>query len=607
MKRKTRLLALLLAAALCVASLTPAVFAGDGMFEGMITEPDRDEIPDRPGPIARITIRQPPNQESIEVRWSVSERAEKYRLQRDNGSGFWFDMAQTIPQSQELDENGDHWFDDTSARMGVRYRYRVEAINEGGYSEWVVSDYLTVGSGGSVIPGKVGTFTATAAPGSVSLSWTAAENAATYTLQHKTGGVWTDIATGLTGLSYTDSGLTFGESYVYRVWGENEDEIGAWTETDPVRVPYPQPGDVGSVIVKAAAGKITVKWTASDYAGSYTVQRKVGADKWKTVALTTGLKELTYTDTAVTGGMTYQYRVRGENPDGRGKYQTGPAVVALAPLPGSIASVSASAAADGITVSWAAADNAATYLIQRRQKGEEWGTWTTLKANLAGTSFKDTAVTPKALYQYRVRGRNEAGNGPFKTGGSVRAAALPKPGAISSVTAKAANGVTVTWTASANAKTYLLQRQVYGATTWTTVKNGLTARNYTDTAVKAGTKVRYRVRGVNDSGTGAFKVSSYVQAAAAKPGAISSVTAAATAGKISLKWTASAGASTYLVQRRAYQNGAWSGWTTVVSANRTLFCADAKVTKGVKYQYRVRGANASGSGSFKTCSAVTAK
>ncbi len=144
---------------------------------------------------------------------------------------------------------------------------------------------------------------------------------------------------------------------------------------------------------------------------------------------------------------------------------------------------------------------------------------------------------------------------------------------------------------------------------WNIIPSTLTGLSYSDTNFTAGVVYQYRVKGRSGSSFGKYKTASVVRAKAssAKPGAISSLTATVTTGKITLKWTASSGAATYLVQRRAYQSGAWGNWTTVVSANKTLTCTDAKVTKGTKYQYRVRGVNAAGAGSFKTGTAVTAK
>ncbi len=453
----------------------------------------------------------------------------------------------------------------------------------------------------------------------IDVGWSAALNATHYVLERSTDGEnWTVLSDRILpdqtdtygNPHFEDYTVEYGVSYTYRVtpWQNNVHGAAYWDEMyDDVFLYAPGPiAEVTATVV--SQNRIDVTWTGSPHAMAYRVQRqqKGAGGTWTTIATVGDI--LTVSDYNVSPATTYRYRVQGRNPKADGAYQTSNEVTTQAPKPGAIASVTCTAASDGITVKWAAADNAATYLIQRREKGEEWSSWTTIKANASGTSYKDATVTPKALYQYRVRGRNEVGNGPLKSGSSIRAAALPKPGAIASVTATPATGkVTVAWKASANAATYLLQRQVYGETAWTNVKSGLKVLNYTDTAVKAGTKYRYRVRGVNASGSGAFKVSSYAQVpAAAKPGAIASVTAAAVTGRINVSWRASANASQYVLQRRAQTNGAWGSWSNISTTLTGLSYADTAVTAGTLYQYRVRGRAGSAYGAYKVSSSVKA-
>ncbi len=235
-----------------------------------------------------------------------------------------------------------------------------------------------------------------------------------------------------------------------------------------------------------------------------------------------------------------------------------------------------------------------------------WNAWTTKSSTLTELTYSDTAVTPGTVYQYRVRGRDGSAYGAFKTGTSVTALAAV-PGAISSVTTKAEAGkITVNWVKATNAAQYIIQRRVKDGTVWTTLKSNIVTTTYEDTTGTAGTIYQYRVRGRNGTTYGPFKLSSVVRFIAGstgtKPGAISSVTATPTAGKITVKWTASSGADTYLLQRQV-DGGAWTTLATV----STLTYTDTMVTKGTKYAYRVRPKNEAGYGTFKACSAVTAK
>ncbi len=182
--------------------------------------------------------------------------------------------------------------------------------------------------------------------------------------------------------------------------------------------------------------------------------------------------------------------------------------------PGSIASVTAKAAAGKITVSWTAAPNAAAYVVQRRVK--DTATWTTLAGNAGGLSFEDASAEAGTYYQYRVRGRSGADYGPFRVSSVVRAPAAAVPGAIASVTAAAAPGkINVSWSASAGATAYILQRRVKDSDTWTTLRSNITGLSYEDATGEAGVIYQYRVRGRNGTVYGPFKVSSVVRAKAA--------------------------------------------------------------------------------------------
>jgi alpha-L-fucosidase len=72
---------------------------------------------------------------------------------------------------------------------------------------------------GQTSPEAPDSLTATAGDGKVDLSWPASSGATSYIVQRATtsGGPYTDVATGLTGTTYTDSSVTNGTTYYYVV------------------------------------------------------------------------------------------------------------------------------------------------------------------------------------------------------------------------------------------------------------------------------------------------------------------------------------------------------------------------------------------------------
>jgi len=76
---------------------------------------------------------------------------------------------------------------------------------------------------GQTNPDAPDSLTATASDGKVDLSWPASSGATSYTVQRATtgGGPYTDVVTGLTGMTYTDSSVTNGTTYYYVVTATN--------------------------------------------------------------------------------------------------------------------------------------------------------------------------------------------------------------------------------------------------------------------------------------------------------------------------------------------------------------------------------------------------
>ncbi len=354
-------------------------------------------------------------------------------------------------------------------------------------------------------------------------------------------------------------------------------------------------------------------WTASATGGSGVLQYRFQLYKDGSMVEQGGFTpENTYSYTPTSPGsyMTLVY-VRDSEGNRVNMMSDNVEVVAISNTPGSILSVSAATSAGRITVTWTASEGATAYIIQRRVKDSD--TWTTLKSNVTGLSYEDTTGEAGTVYQYRVRGRNGTVYGSFKVSSVVRFQAgetITTPGAISSVTAKAEAGkITVTWTASANATAYIIQRRVQGADTWTTLKSNVAGLSYEDTTGEAGVVYQYRVRGRNGTVYGPFKTGSVVRAqagsaASAAPGAISSVTAKAEAGKVTVSWTASQNATAYIIQRRVKDGDTW---TTLKSNVAGLSYEDTTGEAGTVYQYRVRGRDGTSYGPFKVSSVVRAQ
>lgn len=172
--------------------------------------------------------------------------------------------------------------------------------------------------GGVVVPAPATPtgLAATAGVGSISLSWSASTNATGYTLKRSTTGAAGSFAllASPTGTSYVDSGLAGNTRYYYTVSARNDsgesaasDAVWASTPAGPPAAPAPT--------ATAGDAKVTLNWAAVTDAASYEVSRATSATGSFT-ALASGLTALTFTDTGLTNGSTYFYKVGARNTAG---------------------------------------------------------------------------------------------------------------------------------------------------------------------------------------------------------------------------------------------------------------------------------------------------
>ncbi len=91
------------------------------------------------------------------------------------------------------------------------------------YSFDASTGILSVTGGATAVTPGASVLSAIAGNGKVDLSWTAASGADTYTVKRATvqGGPYTNLASGLSGTTYSDTGLTNGTTYYYVVQAKN--------------------------------------------------------------------------------------------------------------------------------------------------------------------------------------------------------------------------------------------------------------------------------------------------------------------------------------------------------------------------------------------------
>ena len=364
-----------------------------------------------------------------------------------------------------------------------------------------------------------------------------------------------------------------------------------------------------NVTMKSAAvsgSSIVVTWEAAANAKTYIIYRKTKSTNW--TVLVSGVSGTSYTDKSVTAGETYTYTVRGVAADGRtmSKGYDGTGKTAKVPdasaVPDPVTMVGAVADSTGITVTWKTAMGAAAYTIYRKTAGTNW---TVLVSGVKGTSYVDNTALAKGTYTYTVRGVAADGRtmSPSydRTGktATMPATVVPANVKLGKATADAA-GITVTWEAAANAKTYAIYRKT-GSTSWTLLTTKASGTSYKDLTAARNQLYTYTVRGVAADGrtmsagydhTG---VSARITASAStRPDRVKLTAAERLSDGILVTWEAAANARTYVVYRSKVVSGQASGWTAIARDVTNTYYKDIGGVSGTLYAYTVIGVAADG-------------
>jgi len=150
------------------------------------------------------------------------------------------------------------------------------------------------------------TVTVTAGDSQSTINWTSVTNASSYIVSRSTvsGGPYTVVAGGLTGNSYTDTGLLNGVTYYYIVTAVSS---LAQSSGSGQAGSTPTPPAPASLVATAWPTEVDLSWGAVSGA-TYNVKRSTtSGGAYTTIA--SGVSSASYTDTGLTNGTTYYYVV----------------------------------------------------------------------------------------------------------------------------------------------------------------------------------------------------------------------------------------------------------------------------------------------------------
>ncbi|MFA5263461.1 MAG: fibronectin type III domain-containing protein [Opitutaceae bacterium] len=363
------------------------------------------------------------------------------------------------------------------------------------------------------VPAAPTSLTATAANTRVKLSWTASTNATWYNVYRGLApGNESTIATGITGTAYTNTGLTNGTTYYYKVKAANDNGESAFSNeasAAPANTLPEAPTGLAAA-PGSTSTSATLSWVASpDAANGYNIYRgtSAGGESTTAVGTTTGT---TYTNTGLSNGQTYFYKVKAVNGLGAGSYST-EASVRVGP-PVAPTNLAATSGYTQVALKWDAAANVSYNVYRGTSAGGESTTPINGTTLINPAIPYDTTVTytdtglALGTYYYKVKAVNTSGLlvGPYSNEASAASALVvpPAPGNLSGTPGNAQ--VVLTWDTSNTATSYNVYRGLYSGSVTTLVTSGIATTTYTNTGLANGTTYYFKVSATNATGTGSY-------------------------------------------------------------------------------------------------------
>lgn len=384
--------------------------------------------------------------------------------------------------------------------------------NIGDLADWADAKLLPIGSD-SDNPPAPGTPPApaglTATPGNtqIILAWKASTGAATYNLYRGLAANAeppTPIATNVTATTYTNTGLTNGTQYFYKVRAVNTLGAGAPSnEAGAAPVGAPPPGPPADL--KAAPGntQITLTWSAVAGATAYNVYRGGAAKGESANAIATNVNAITFTNTGLTNGTPYFYNVRAVNLSGAGAPSNEATATPAAPAPQTAPTgLTATPGNALVTLKWTAVTGVTGYNVYRGPASNAEAI-APVATNVNAVTFSNTSLTNGTMYFYKVAAVNAGGAGPS----SNEASAMPlaPPAAPAAITVTEGNAqITLNWPAVPTAVAYNVYRgSASNAEAAVAVGANLPAPTFVNTGLSNGAAYFYKVTAVNTTGESA--------------------------------------------------------------------------------------------------------
>ncbi len=275
---------------------------------------------------------------------------------------------------------------------------------------------------------------------------------------------------------------------------------------DTAALPQP-PAAPASFTASLASGTVTLTWAAppaGTAATGYRLWRQQDDGTWTQLGQDLNATTLTATDSTVTNGHVYRYRLQAlaDTGPGRPSNAAALAVMATPAAPAAVTGLKATATANTLQLAWTRAATGGLPTAYRVQWRVDGTADDFLETEVIGTAHTLAGLRPHTAYALRVVAFNQVGDAPATTHTATTLQPVPGLPGAPNVTVKGRDA-TVAWQAPATGgptDAYHLQAKTRATTDWPDTFTTVTGTTHTLTGLAGATAYDLRLRAANTAG-----------------------------------------------------------------------------------------------------------
>jgi|GEM_PF-6024458 len=471
--------------------------------------------------------------------------------------------------------------------------------------------------------------TAMTSPVSIQLLWNENSTASgiTFNVEKKlsTDSSYAPISAQQPNMSFNDTAVTAGSSYDYRVQACLTSALCSDYGFFPT-ILVPQSGAIPPSPTTFVAGTtlppVTLTWTTSTTAVShFNIQKKLSTGSTYTFLTTMNYPTMTYSDTAVVAGASYDYQIQAcLTGYGCSSYTTLSGILIPVIIPPPPATLTNSTTMPPVTLSWtmpSGSNNVYQFNLQKRISGTSNNFSPIGTYGYSVTTMTDTSVVAGTSYDYQIQAcaspNNSSNCSPFtQLLGVLIPGGTTVPNAPTNLTAVVnGNNVTLHWTDNSSDEAGF---KIYRGPTWTDIGNvGPNITTFVDSNRPSGIYT-YHLNAFN-SNNNYSPISNDVSVTVTSGGGGGGggtpnsptglmINGTVTSTSVPLKWTDnSSNEDSFKIYRRAATTGTYTSIGQIGTSITNYI--DSTVSPGFYYDYQVQACLGTSCSSYATLSGVS--